>query len=285
MSIRSVLAALVILTAPVAPAMAQQPAQAAAPAEITPDVMQIPAPDGRSISISVWTATDERGVVVFSHGFNGAPAAYQRLLAAWAGHGFTVIAPLHVDSLQHPDHGDYDNVAAFSTRLMDLAVARAMAGQAHPEKPLIVAGHSFGSLMSAIQAGAVTAAGPMGDPAVQGVIAFSSAGSLPGVVTPDTYATLTAPFLMITGDRDVVPGYVTDWRDHRAPFDLSPAGDKILMVFEGAEHDLVAAADDAAFAVILRATQAFLDAHALNDAEAQAQLDALAASGVTVERR
>lgn len=278
-----ILALCLVLLGGAAPALAQTPPPA--PATDTAQHVALPAPDGRTIDLSVWTAAEERGVVVFSHGFNGAPAAYRRILSAWVAHGYTVVAPLHVDSLQHPQHDDYDGRAAFSTRIMDLAVARGFVKATHPGKPVIAAGHSFGSLMSVIEAGAVTVAGPLGDPDVRGVIAFSSAGDLPGVIMPTTYDGLNAPLLMITGDRDLVPGYVTDWRAHRSPFDRSPAGDKTLMIFEGADHQLVGRADDAAFAVIVAATEAFLDAHALGDASAEASLAALSAPGVTIGRR
>ncbi|WP_395943705.1 alpha/beta hydrolase family protein [Brevundimonas sp.] len=281
MSIRALLASAVLLAAPL-PAFALQPTTIEAATTVAPTIQSIPAPDGRTVSMHVWTAPDEKGVIVFSHGFGGAPEAYDRLLAEWAGHGFTVIAPLHVDSQLHPQRRA-DGATAFSTRLMDLGVARAAVEQAHPGKPLIVAGHSFGSLMSLIEAGALTPAGPLGDPAVKGVIAFSSPGNIPGVVTGQTYAPLAAPLLMITGDKDLVPGFADDWQDHRTPFDASPAGDKTLLVFHDGDHQLVKA--DETFAPIVAASEAFLDAYALGDAEAKARLAAFAAPGVIVERR
>lgn len=278
------LASLFLLVAPFTPAAALQAVPSQQTAAIVPTRLSIPAPDGRAVLLDVWTAPEERGVVVFSHGFGGAPEAYSRLLSAWAQHGFTVIAPLHVDSQKHP-HRDATGQVAFVTRLVDLAVARSEAESTHPNKPLIVAGHSFGSLMSLIEGGAVTVAGPMGDPAVKGVIAFSSAGNIPNVVTPDTYRTLDGPLLMITGDRDLVPGFADDWRDHRTAFDASPAGDKTLMIFAEADHQLPGTADGERFDQIVRATEDFLDAYALNDAAARARLQTFAADGVTVERR
>ena len=287
MSMRPVLAGLAglfVLAAPMTPAAALQVATVQQAAAITSTRLSLPAPDGRAVLLDVWTAPDERGVVVFSHGFGGAPEAYQRLLSAWAQHGFTVIAPLHVDSQKHPNR-DATGQVAFVTRLVDLGVARTEAARTHPDKPLIVAGHSFGSLMSLIEGGAVTFAGPIGDPAVTGVIAFSSAGNIPNVVTPDTYRTLDGPLLMITGDRDLVPGFADDWRDHRIAFDTSPAGDKTLLIFAGADHQLPGTADGERFDQIVQATADFLDAYALNDAAARVRLQTFAAEGVTVERR
>lgn len=264
------------VAAPVSPAVA-----ASAASDLT-----LQAPDGRAIPVKLWTAPDERGVIVFSHGLNGAPQAYERILTEWAAAGFTVVAPLHVDSRLHPDHADYDNQRAFGARIADLAVVRGFAKQTRPGKPLVAAGHSFGSLMSLIGAGAVTAAGPMGDPDIRAVVALSSAGDLPGLVTPQTYATLTAPLLMVTGDADTVPGYVADWRAHRSPFDRSPEGGRMLMIFAAGDHNLVRDADPADRALMVSTTLDFMRAHALGDAEARARLDSLVApEGVIVETR
>lgn len=281
----SLVAALVL--APAAPGWAQSaPAPATEAAAFAPAQVQLSAPDGRAIDVSVWEAADERAVVVFSHGYNGSPAAYRRILSAWVEAGFTVVAPLHVDSLRHPLHAEVDGPAAFMTRLVDLAMVRGYARTEHAGKPIVAAGHSFGSLMSAISGGALTIAGPQGDPAVKAVVALSSAGDLQGVVTPETWAALAVPTLMITGDADLVPQYVTDWRAHRSPFDRSPAGGKMLLVFEGGDHSLVRNADETDFDLMARASVAFMEAHALGDPEARETLEALTApEGVTIERR
>lgn len=281
--------ALSLTLGPAVPVLAQAqpvPAAAESPFAAAAIHVELPAPDGRKIDVSVWQAAEERGVVVFSHGFNGNPAAYGRILSRWVDDGFTVVAPLHVDSLRHPDHADYDNRAAFSTRIADLATVRAFLRATRPGKPVVAAGHSFGSLMSLIQGGAVTVAGPLGDPDVKAIVAFSSAGDLPGVIVPDTYAGLRTPTLMITGDADLVEGYVTDWHAHRNPFDQAAPGDKMLPVFAGADHSLVRNADEADFDLIVRATTDFMVAYGVGDAAARASLDALTApAGVSLERR
>ena len=289
MLIRTLAAGLMLALTPMGPALAQA---VAAPATVPhaptfeAQHVSIPAPDGRTIDMSVWTAADERGVIVFSTGIQSPATAYHRILSAWVDHGYTVIAPQHVDAPDHPHRADYDNRSAFVTRIMDVAVARGFARATHPGKPIIAAGHSFGSLMSMIEGGAVTIAGAHGDPELKGIIAFSSPGIIPGVVTPTTYQTMTVPLLMITGDRDLVPGLVTDWHDHRAGFDGSPAGDKTLLVFHDTDHQFVARADDADFALVVEATEAFLDAYATGDEGAKARLAALVGpEDVTIERR
>ena len=292
MSIRSLLTrlalAMALAFAPAAVFAAPATAREAAPA-FTAGHVDLTAPDGRIIDLSVWQAAHERGVVVFSHGFNGSPAGYTRILSTWVARGFTVVAPLHVDSLRHPDHADHDNQSAFMTRIVDLAVTRDFVRQTRAGRPIIAAGHSFGSLMSLIEAGAVTAVGPQGDPDVKAVIAFSSAGDLPGLISPNTYTGLHTPTLMITGTEDLVPGYVTDWTGHRGPFDRSAPGDKMLLVVEGGDHSLVRNADADDFALIVQATIGWLEAYGLGDVAARDFLTAFAAltapDGVTLETR
>lgn len=279
-------AALAFAIAPLAAAVAAPAAAASVQAPAGPEHVVLSAPDGRAIDVSVWQAADERAVVVFSHGHGGRPEAYQRIIQTWVARGFTVVAPLHVDSLVHPDRAAFDGPAGFTARIVDLAVVRGYVRATHPGRPMVAAGHSYGSLMSLIEAGADTVAGPQGDPDIRAVVAFSSAGDLPGVVTPRTYAAYAIPTLMITGDADLVPGFVTDWRAHRSPFDRSLAGGKMLLVFAGADHSLVRNADADDFAVIARTTGDFIEAWALDDAAAKARLDAeTAPDGLTIERR
>jgi predicted dienelactone hydrolase len=243
-------------------------------------------PDGRSIPVFVWTAADERAVIVFSHGLGGAPAAYDEILTRWSEAGFTVIAPMHLDSRRHPDGGNVSGGRAFMARIGELGVTRAMVKATHPGKPLIVAGHSFGSLMALIQAGAVSAVGPMGDPDVKAVIAISSAGDLQRLVTPDTWAGVSAPLLMVTGDADTVPGFVADWTAHRSPFDRSPPGDRMLVIFEGGDHNLVAQGSEAHRTLLSSLSLDFMRAYGLQDAAAAEGVRTLAApAGVRIERR
>lgn len=273
--------------APVAPAFARQASAPVSSAAATAAThVELSAPDGRTIDVSVWQAENEQAVIVFGHGWGGAPAAYHRIIEYWVAHGFTVVAPLHTDSARHPRNAGATPQTIFMTRIVDLAVVRGYVKAGHPGKPLIAAGHSFGSLNALMEAGALTMAGPQADPDIKVVVALSSPGLIPQVVTPSTFAGVTTPVLMITGDNDLVRGFVTDPRDHRAPFDTSPAGDKMLVTFAGGDHSLIANADAADMDLIARTTTDFIRAHALGDAAAGARLDALTApEGVTIERR
>lgn len=280
----SLLLALSLAFASTAPAGAQTPPPAAA--AVPPARIELSAPDGRKIAVSVWAAADERAVIVFSHGFGGQPEAYRRVIGDWVVAGFTVVAPLHVDSQVHPDRAAFNGPTGFFARVTDLSVLRAFVKTEHPGRPLIAAGHSYGSLLSMLSGGAASVAGSLADPDIKAVVALSSPGEVPGLVTPGTWPGLTTPTLMITGDADLVDTYVTDWRAHRRPFDLSPAGGKLLLVFAGGDHSLVSNADAEDFALISRTTIDFMRTHALDDAAARARLDGLVApDGVVIERR
>lgn len=246
----------------------------------------------RDMDLSVWRPARTEGVVVFSHGAGGAPGRYEVLFKAWNAAGFLVVAPLHVDSMIHPRHADYDLRAAFPLRLADLAAAAEWSAKAAPGLPRASAGHSYGALMSMIRGGALEQMIPARDPATKSVVAFSSPGVLPGLIGPTAFSTLDRPLLTITGDKDVVPGFVTDWHDHLRAFETSPAGDKHAWIGAGVDHNFAGAiagvgkdpAQVAAFAKLQPLTVAFLRATVLGDAAARAQL-AAAKSDATAEIR
>ncbi len=259
-----------------------------------PGIAQTPAPpavetltvQNRSVELQVWPAEGEpRAVIAFSHGHGGAPAAYHRLLETWQAAGFTVLAPLHVDSLRHPDRASFNGPTGFFARIADMAAVREAARQRAPGKPLIAAGHSYGSLLSAMAGGAVTVAGPQVDPDVDAIVLLSSPGVVPGLVTPDTYRAVATPSLTVTGDADLVANFVTDWTAHRLPFDNAGGTGHLLLIFAGGDHALVANADEEDFALLSGATVDFIAATTLGDGAAAARLAALQADGLTVERK
>lgn len=280
------LAASLVLAGAV-PATAQQTAAATAPASTGAlGDLTLRAPDGRDVPVFVFPAAEERAVVVFSHGFGGDPRSYREIIGGWAQAGFTVVAPLHVDSRRHPGGGRAPGAVAFMTRIADLAVVRDHVRAQHAGKPMAAAGHSFGSLLSLMAGGAVTAVGPQSDPDVRAVVALSSPGAVQGLVQAETYGSLAAPMLMVTGDADVVETYAPDWRDHRIPFDTAPPGDRMLVIFEGGGHGLVVEGTEAQRTFLAEVSLDFLRAHTLGDTTAQARLAALSApAGVQIERR
>ncbi len=193
--------------------------------------------DGRAVETTVWKAEGRaRGLILFSHGALSAPGKYDPLLLPWQAAGFDIAAPLHVDSTDHPDHARYGMADSWRARLLDMrAVAEAFAG----DKPYIAAGHSYGGLV-AVTLGGVSAErpagldGPMADPRVKCVVAFSPPGPAPGLISAEGFKTLAVPALIQTGTLDNPPG--GEWRAHLAAFDNAPPGDKYGLVLTGVDH-------------------------------------------------
>ena len=124
--------------------------------------------------------------------------------------------------------------------------------------------------------------------AAKAVVAFSSPGVIPGLIGPTAYAKLDVPLLVLTGDRDVVPGFVPDWHDHLKAFETSPAGDKHAWIGASVDHmyggAILGAGKDtaqvAAFAQAQALSTVFLRATVLGEAAAKAQLAAAKSSPV-----
>lgn len=123
------------------------------------------------------------------------------------------------------------------------------------------------------------------DPAVKAFIAFSSPGIVPGLLTSQSYRDLVAPVLVVTGQADLVPGFVTDWRSHRAIYDQSSVPGSALVVFDDAEHNLIVDGDDERLQALVELIATFIDAHALGDAAARTRLSERDLARATIERR
>lgn len=247
----------------------------------TPQILTIPATATRQVEIRVFAPARPKGVVVFGHGGNGWPDNYSRLFAGLNSAGYAVMAPLHVDSLRHPEHTRYDLRSAFPERIADVGATARAAAERFPGLPLAAAGHSYGSLLAQMQGGALRYIADARAPQVKAVISFSSPGIVPGVIRPnEAFTTLAVPSLIVTGTADVVPGYASNWEDHLASYRGAPAGGRYALVLPGGEHGLVSGDDPDHFERALKATILFLDAHLLKDKGARGRLDRLS-SGVT----
>ena len=95
-----------------------------------------------------------------------------------------------------------------------------------------------------------------------------------GLVTPTTYASVAVPVLIVTGDQDLVPGFVSDAKDHLYPVETAPAGDKIALVLTGGGHNLIGSDTDASYTRARDVGTAFLQAEALGSDAAAKELTA-----------
>jgi hypothetical protein len=255
--------------------------------------VHLTAADGRDVRVTVWPASGvRRGTILFSHGALSAPEKYERLILPWSAAGFTVMAPLHVDSTDHPEHANpaYGMLGSWRARLLDMRSLAAFAAV-----PYTAAGHSYGGLTALTLGGAAAEvppglSGPLDDPRVTSVVAFSPPGVSPGLVTLEGYRTLKVPALIETGDHDV-PYNSKDgrWQGHLAAYYAAPAGDKYALVLEGVDHyfgglickfDAPGPPQDAQLKAAVGVSTVFIEAYGARSGTARRRLNAsLSTSG------
>lgn len=267
-------------------ALAQtSPAAEAAVVGATTSTTTLTAPDGRVIDVTVIAPAAPRGVILFSHGGNSNPLAPTALHARLTARGFAVIAPTHTDSKSLPAERQTSLTAAFSTRVTDMKLAAAYAGQAFPGLPMAQVGYSYGSLISLIGGGALTSMVPGSNPGVKAVVMFSSPGPIPLLTNaPGAFDGVKGPTLLVTGDADIA-GFAQEPAAHLVYFDSLPAGDHTALVVAGATHAFLGAKQpgwDEVAAIV----EDFLESRVFDDTAAGARFDALASSAlVTVKRK
>lgn len=246
--------ALILATAMPAAVMAQTE-------QICDGVLVDAARDNRRLPVRVRlpAGAGPHPVILFSHGLGGSVAAGTLWATAWAKAGFAVI---HV---QHPG-SDASLLAGAARPLLALRagmtpaqyVARVFdmkfvigsvgGAQAVGACPLArldasrigIAGHSFGAQTVQAVAGQQFATpdglASLGDARVRAAIAFSPA---PAAAQPDdvAFGRISMPFLSITGTADEVPMLTkVKAADRTRPFRAMPAGEKYLLVADGADH-------------------------------------------------
>ncbi len=255
-----------------------------------PVVFTLKAPDEREIAISEWAPAGRAvGTILFSHGAGSAPDKYLRFFEPWVDAGWRILAPLHVDSREHPEGDKYPGLESWRTRLEDMKALSDHIG----DQPYVAAGHSYGGLVALTLGGAAAVppegvSPPLGDPKVSAVVAFSPPAPIPVLVTEEGYATLSVPALVQTGTLDIVPG-ITDteadgWKGHLVPYTAAAAGNhRYGLVLEGVDHYFGGAICDLdrpgppqieQVETAAAISTEFLFAQALGKASAQAALDA-----------
>ncbi len=203
-------------------------------------------------------------VVVFSHGFGWSADGYAPLADFWAGHGFVVIQPTHLDSrmlalpADDPRTPDiWRERARDLTRVLDhlepiVAAGPDLAGRVNLQR-VAVAGHSWGAQTAGMLLGArvLDPDGQPGEnlraPRVTAGLLLSATGTGGADLTPfaaehfafmnPSFDAMTTPTLVVAGSRDQSPLSTRgpDWFTdaHR----LSP-GSTTLLTLVGGEHSL-----------------------------------------------
>lgn len=248
-------------------------------------------PGGREISVSEWKPRGRtKALLLFSHGAASSPRFYEALFAPWLDAGFHILAPLHVDSTEHPRIKDFPGLASWKARIEDMRALSAHVG----DRRWIAAGHSYGGLVALTMGGAAAIppegiSGPLSDPKARAVVAFSPPAPIPVLCTAEGYGKLAVPALVQTGTKDIVPGITgTDsegWRGHLIPYEAAaPGGDRYGLVLEGVDHyfggaicryDLPGPKQIERLADAARISALFVDAHGRGDVAAAKRLNAL----------
>ncbi|MEU3309783.1 alpha/beta hydrolase family protein [Nocardiopsis sp. NPDC055551] len=233
----------------------------------------VPAPD-RDIELRVKVTAPATGedlpIIVFSHGNAWSMDGYAPLVDRWAAAGFVVVQPTHLDSRRHGIGFDDPRFGTiWRTRITDLHAiiddlggVLARAGELNTRARLdrvTVVGHSWGAQTVGTLLGArvFDSDGNPGEgfthPGVKAGVLITATGTgdtltpfaaehLP-FMRPD-YSTMTAPALVIAGDKDQSamstrgPDWFTD------AYSLSPAPKRLLTITDG-EHTLGGIAGEA----------------------------------------
>lgn len=227
----------------------------------------------RTTDLTIWRPSGAerlRGVALLSTGHGSWPERYAVLAGLLDEHGYATLAPLHVDSVRHPDRAKFTMKDSFGERIADMAATSAYAAKAFPGLPVIAVGHSFGTLTALCRAGGLSYAGDFRDPSVRAVLGFSSPGRIPGLIQPNAYSSVAVPIMLITGTADFVPGFVTDPADHLLPVETAQAP-AFGLVVAGADHDFVGRNSPGVWGSS-HLTRDFLNGYGGGDAAARARL-------------
>lgn len=227
------------------------------PVGVIPDATLRDEKRGRDLELSIEypIAAGSYPLIVWSHGFGASNRAYVGLSSYWASHGYVVIKPTHADSgkaagiRSAEEIWESQSATDWRNRAQDVTAILDSIPQLEEKYPEIkgkidlahvgVGGHSYGAHTVMLLGGAKTFPGAVSyaDPRVKAVLAMSPQGpSDARGLTRESFATLSVPTLFMTGtlDRGISEDETPDWR--KLAYELSPAGDKYLVVVEGARH-------------------------------------------------
>ncbi|MFA3791275.1 alpha/beta hydrolase family protein [Aliiglaciecola sp. SL4] len=193
----------------------------------------------RDVSVWKWQAEGKKqGIILFSHGAFSAPWKYKLLIQPWVEQGFTVYAPLHIDSTDHPEKDKYTHNMSWQARLEDMQ----MLADTYGGERYIAAGHSYGALTALVKGG-VKATIPDGmnpsqsDPRVALVLAYSPPPAMPGLIDKQGFSGLAVPALIQTGTDDIPMGASSDWSAHLDAYEMAPAThDHYAIVLDDVDH-------------------------------------------------
>jgi predicted dienelactone hydrolase len=264
------------------------------------DIVLKPNANEREISLNLYFPSSGSAfpLLLFSHGNWSDKDSYDRIIEHWVSHGYSVIAPNHLDCCSAPrgifNSLRYGQLGLIEGRVDDLsrllrelpaieALAPAFTGKADPAK-LAATGHSFGAF-SAQQFGGAAAFNPdtqeyvlHPELQVNAIVAMSPPGPMFDTITAGSWQQLKTPTLVSTGTWDIQPSFWPDWRMHLMSWESAMPEHKYALVTQGADHflgnlicrtDREAIPQTDALRMLKIATTAFLDAYLKDNAAAK----------------
>ncbi len=242
------------------------------------------------------------GLVLFSHGANSSNQNYDRFWRPWADAGYLVIGPNHIDTGPPATQQKVSRPVLWQARLDDTTLPlrqrapfdafAASRGASIDWSTACAAGHSFGAVVAQALAGASLIAPGETEPRsartadVAACITLSPPGPLKGFIPADAWSTVAVPSLLQTGDADILPGFVDDWRLRLTGF--AGRANRWTLLGHGVDHyfhGLIcrltqgAAADLPALEEATTLSTRFLDAYLRGDTDAFSALQTRASRG------
>jgi hypothetical protein len=273
-------------------------------ADTAPLTLSLSHPDGRTTDYRAMRPArgGSWGLVLFSHGANSSNRDYDRIWGPWTDAGYLVVGPNHIDTGPPATQQKVSRPALWNARLDDATLPlrqrapfdswAASQGASIDWTTVCAAGHSFGAVVAQALAGArIIAPGetePRSAPlaAIAACIALSPPGPLKGFIPADAWSTVAVPSFLQTGDADVLPGFVDDWRLRLTGFDGQP--NRWTLIGHGVDHyfhglicrlNAGATADLPGLKETAELSSRFLDAALRGNAEALAVLQRRAKRG------
>lgn len=190
-------------------------------------------------------------LIVFSTGAFSSPDRYLNMLQPIAEAGYIILAPTHLDAEILALDPKPQSESVWTTRNDEIAHLAAAAdpvvarlkrrGFTIDANRIAIMGHSYGALIAQIGAGAIATEPDGSRPNrkienVAALVAYSPPGPLAKMIDAKGWSTIDVPSLTVTGTADILPGFIDDWRLHKAAYEATPKGARWLWVGDDVDH-------------------------------------------------